>query len=67
MPVYKSIEDDNAHVLRLKNFIILLANQGVAPTDLSARVQASPPALVTRALSELVQEGKLELSSTGGA
>lgn len=42
MPVYKSIEDDNTQVIRLKNLIFLLASQGISPADLSARVQASP-------------------------
>lgn len=67
MPVYKSIEDDDTQVIRLKNLIFLLASQGISPADLSARVQASPPDLVSRAISELVQEGKLELSSIGGS
>lgn len=66
MPVYRSIEEDTVHVLRLKNLILLLTNGGLDPTALSERLQASPPTLVSRAISELIQEGKLELSNSSG-
>ncbi len=63
MPIYRAIEDENAVVLRIRNLILLLSNQGVTPSELSERLQAFPGSLVDRAISELVQEGKLELSN----
>ncbi len=63
MPIYRAIEDENAVVLRIRNLILLPSNQGVTPSELSERLQAFPGSLVDRAISELVQEGKLELSN----
>lgn len=61
MPAYLPIRTANEQLQRLKNLILILSEEGIEPTALLVRIGDAPQLLISRALTELGAEGKLEL------
>ena len=62
MPKYRPVRTPIEKMIRLKNLIMLLVEEGMDPNELNLRLENVPRPMINQALAELELEGRLELA-----